>query len=244
MRTLLDRAFTYLMLPIAGPQALWLRWRASGLPEAAGPRRGRLGNGPELRLMVLGDSSAAGVGSERQDRAVGGHLARRLSNAGFLVDWQIVATTGHTTRDVLRRLEGMASEPLDVVVICLGVNDAKNGVREWLWRRRMSGILDHLTDRFGAKLIVISGLPPLAQFPLLPWPLRYILGARTARFDRGLAGMADARNNCLHVPLDVVIEPDKMATDGFHAGPQMHAIWARILIRAMTPRLPLRGGQN
>ena len=59
-----------------GPLLLWqgraVRARALKLPEAAGPREGREGQGaPALRLLVVGDSSAAGVGVEHLAQARG-----------------------------------------------------------------------------------------------------------------------------------------------------------------------------
>ena len=52
------------------------------LPEADGAREGVVGSGDAaLRLLVAGDSSAAGVGVARQEQAVVGHLARALHRA-------------------------------------------------------------------------------------------------------------------------------------------------------------------
>jgi hypothetical protein len=39
------------------------------LAEAVGPRDGTAGNGPPLRLLIVGDSAAAGVGVPVQGRA-------------------------------------------------------------------------------------------------------------------------------------------------------------------------------
>ncbi len=51
------------------PLLLWqgrhVRRVTPRLPEAAGPRAGTTGHGPPLRLLVLGDSAAAGVGVAR-----------------------------------------------------------------------------------------------------------------------------------------------------------------------------------
>ncbi|RMD81354.1 MAG: SGNH/GDSL hydrolase family protein, partial [Candidatus Dadabacteria bacterium] len=56
-----------------GPLLLWQGWRVRlnvpRLPEAPGPRQGRAGKGPLLRLLIVGDSAAAGVGAAHQDEA-------------------------------------------------------------------------------------------------------------------------------------------------------------------------------
>ena len=65
---------------LLGPVLLWqgarVRATALRLPEAAGER---LQSGGALRLLIVGDSSAAGVGAAHQDEALAGCLARTLA---------------------------------------------------------------------------------------------------------------------------------------------------------------------
>ncbi len=49
------------------------------LPEPPGPRQGRSGAGPALRLLILGDSAAAGVGASTQGEALSGQLVQTLA---------------------------------------------------------------------------------------------------------------------------------------------------------------------
>src|SRR5437763_8752727 len=99
------------LAPVLVAQALATRRRAEVLPEAKGAREGELGSGagPALRVLVAGDSSAAGVGVEFQEQAVAGHLVRALHRAtGRRVAWALRARSGLTTRavhDLLREAE-------------------------------------------------------------------------------------------------------------------------------------------
>lgn len=65
---------------LLGPLLLWqgrrVRATALRLPEAAGPRTAE---GSALRLLIVGDSSAAGVGAAHQDEALAGRLAQALA---------------------------------------------------------------------------------------------------------------------------------------------------------------------
>lgn len=84
--------------PVLLPQAHWLRRTALRLPEAPGPRQGVEGQGePKLRVLVVGDSSAAGVGMADQAHALALPLARELAlREGRAVGWQLVARSGST----------------------------------------------------------------------------------------------------------------------------------------------------
>ena len=108
--SLLDTATMLLLSPLLLGQAIRLRKIALQLPEASGPRTGSLGNGPPLRFLIIGDSSAAGVGAQTQDEALAGQLVAALG-AHHTVHWQLIAATGATTASTLAKLKPCLTSP-------------------------------------------------------------------------------------------------------------------------------------
>ncbi len=214
-----------LLSPVLIPQALWVMARATRLPEAAGPRQGRCGSGPGLRLLILGDSSAAGVGADHQDEALAGRLAAELGRS-FAVEWRLLARSGATTATALEMLAEAPRPPFDAVLTVLGVNDVKNGVAKARWTTNYSALVDRLVADFGARRVYLSAVPPIGAFPLLPRPLRDVLGRRGLAFDRVLEDLAADRAEAVHLRPDMALDPDLMASDGFHPGPRIYARWA------------------
>lgn len=229
-----------LLIPLLVLQAAWVAARALRLPEAPGPRSGQTGDGAPLRLLVLGDSSAAGVGAANQDRALTGRLAAYLSPHHH-VHWRLHARTGATARSARFSLDTLAPGPYDVAVLALGVNDTKNGVPAARWRRDYAALLDALTIRFGVTLCIASGVPPLDRFPLLPRPLRDVLGRRALQLDHELAGLAASRSGVIHLPVGDALDPAGMAEDGFHPGPAVYDAWALRVAQAILSRAPDQG---
>lgn len=220
-------AVRLLLAPVLAVQAVGVVRSALVLPEPEGARAGTMGQGPALRLLIAGDSSAAGVGADHQDQALSGQLVAALAQ-DFTVTWQLEARTGHTTAQTLARLSRIAPEPFDVAVTALGVNDVTRQVSERHWRERQEALTGLLRDRFGVRHHWRSGLPPVHRFPLLPWPLRSVLGAQARRFDRVLA--ESVTPNLHHLPFDETkLDTAMMAQDGFHPGPAIYAEWARQL---------------
>jgi lysophospholipase L1-like esterase len=226
------------LAPVLLAQGAAVRARALRLPEPPGARAGETGDGPPLRLLIAGDSSAAGVGCDHQDKALSGQLVARLA-ARHCLTWRLEATTGATTADTIARLETLPPEPFDVVIIALGVNDTARMVPRRQWEARILALHRLLQTRFGAARTLWSGVPPMGRFPLLPQPLRATLGALAARNDAALARLAATTPGLEHLALDLPPTPDLMATDGYHPNAAACALWAdRIAARLTHPALP------
>ncbi len=229
------RAARIVLSPVLLWQGLRVRRRALRLPEAEGARVGVAGTGPVcLRVLIVGDSSAAGVGAPTQSQALAGRLSEALSQRlGGSVVWQLVARTGRTTRDAVDVLKTVRLHPADVMVTALGVNDvvARVPTRRWLAHLEK---LDWLaTRRAGVSFIVHSGVPPMHAFPLLPQPLRWSLGAQARHYNEALAHWADAYPDRTMLPLpfedQLTSAGTLMAEDGFHPSPAVYALWAEQL---------------
>jgi lysophospholipase L1-like esterase len=230
--TLLDAVAAFALSPILLVQALRLRKRAMRLPEAAGPRTGTVGEGAPLRLLIVGDSSAAGVGAATQTQALAGQLGAALATQ-HNVHWHLIASTGATTPTTLTRLQSEALPKADIVLIILGVNDVTRGGPQSAWLRTHATLRALLRARTGARHLYISEVPPLGAFPLLPNPLRWLLGRRAVRFDAGLRAALQAEQDTTYVTLPDDLDADDMAEDGFHPGPVIYAAWAKKLARQM-----------
>lgn len=203
------------------------------LPEPPGSRHGVTGSGPLLRLLVLGDSAAAGVGAVHQDEALLGHLVAALS-AKFTVEWKLFARTGATTASTLQRMQELDGGPFDAAVTSLGVNDVTAGVGRRVWLKQQAELRRILRSSFGVTRLVVCGLPPVHGFPALPQPLRWYLGARARDFDLTLERDIEAEDGVLFLSLRFTEDASLMAADGFHPGPEVFREWGRRAGLAVT----------
>jgi lysophospholipase L1-like esterase len=226
------------LAPILLAQGAVVRARALRLPEPPGPRAGTAGEGPPLRLLIAGDSSAAGVGCEHQDKALSGQLVARLSRT-HRITWRLEAATGATTAATIARLQALPPEPFDAAIIALGVNDTARMVPRARWEAGINALHHLLQSRFGTARTLWSGVPPMGRFPLLPHPLRATLGALAARNDASLARIAATTPGLEHLALDLPLTPDLMAPDGYHPNAAACALWAdRLAARLTHPPSP------
>ena len=226
-----DQVLRVPLLPILAAQGLSVRRSARVLPEPQGPREGQAGSGPRLRLLITGDSSAAGVGAGTQAQALSGHLVTQLTRS-FTVQWQLEATTGHTTQDTIKRLKRLDGR-FDAVVTALGVNDVTRGVTQKQFVTRQARLLHLLSDKFGARRIIVTAVPQMGRFPALPQPLAWVLGRQAARLDQGLQQVVANHPMARHLTLNLPEDPSLAAPDGYHPSPKAYALWAQEAARLL-----------
>lgn len=214
------------LAPLLLAQGLAVRRNALRLPEPPGPRSGTAGQGPALRLLIAGDSAAAGVGAPSQQEGMSGAVVAALREQ-FTVSWTLQACTGLRTSQALARLARSDPGSFDVALLSLGVNDVTGGTRSHAFLAQQRALVDLLRSRFGVRLVLLTGLPPMHVFPALPQPLRWVLGARAQAFTRLLESVAAADAACEVVTPRLPLDPAHLASDGFHPGPPAYAEWGR-----------------
>ena len=225
LRAIALNCVTAALAPLLWLQGKRVRRRIPMLAEPSGERRGESFVGQPLRLLILGDSAAAGVGTTSQVNALSGQLFARLSPHHAL-HWQLLAKTGHRARDGLDALKREPSLRCDVALTSLGVNDVTALASAKQFHVDMQAVITRLREHAGARLILLSGLPPMGEFPALPQPLRWRLGQQAHLLDQVLRRLAAAHADCRHLPFGPLPNVSLFASDGFHPGQQGYALWA------------------
>ncbi len=229
----------FLKLSLA-PILLWqgrrTRAQTIRLPEAAGERNGLVGVVGEThdqtpyRLLVIGDSSAAGVGASTQSEALAFQtvtaLAQQLQRP---VAWQLIAQSGVNTAQAHELFDKTPAQPADAVLFSLGVNDATAQVSAPRFIAHSAALWHAVRTATGVRIAVFSGLPPVHQFPALPQPLRFYLGAWAQWLDDSLRAWT-LKQGLIYCPIADTLgnaSVADMASDGYHPGPKIYAAWAQ-----------------
>lgn len=224
--------------PLLAAQAVLTRARMPRLPEAAGARRGQVGQGPLLRLLITGDSSAAGVGVVHQRLALAGRLPALLARrCGWQVQWQLLAQSGLSSAQTLALLQSQPVQHFDLVLAVTGVNDVVEQVPSHRAVAARVALADHCRNALGARHVVFAPLPPVHQMHGLPQPLRWVAGQDARRHDRALARWAATRADVSHVSVPLQLNRGVLASDGFHPGEPVYRQCALAICEHIATRL-------
>ncbi len=199
------------------PLGLVARRRAVKLPEARGARLGRSGdlNDRALGLLMVGESPVAGVGVECFEESLPSRLAAHLNRIGGRpVTWQAMGWNGIRLAELLQRLKRQDISGADWVIWLGGVNDTTALTSLATWRRTLREFGRFLSQS-GAGAPVFCQVPPMHLFAGIPQPLRFMLGLRAALLDAELAAVC-RENNWLLLTMDLALEAEFLAEDGYH----------------------------
>ncbi|HEY9099364.1 MAG TPA: SGNH/GDSL hydrolase family protein [Thiobacillus sp.] len=236
------KLYKYSLGPILLLQSHRLRKTALRLPEAAGPRAGSIvsaNTARPLRLLFMGDSSAAGVGVDHQKHALALQTATLLAEKLCItVEWQLLAKSGINTQQALKLLQRSPPNPADILITALGTNDvtSQRSCKRFLEDYRT--LVDRIKQQCGIHSVVVTGLPPLRILPAAPHPLRWYLGKYAASLDSRLQQWVLSQACFRYISLEWAAVPSDMARDKFHPGLGQYRYWAQMVADSITELLP------
>ncbi|MDF1820116.1 MAG: SGNH/GDSL hydrolase family protein [Alcanivoracaceae bacterium] len=229
-----------LLLPVLVWQGRRVRRDTLRLPEASGATSGQWGAGdPQRRILVIGESTAAGVGVDRHEQGLASELARALHDAdGGVTRWHTVGHNGARLDQLSAGLAVASLPDADTVLLSMGVNDTTAFTGLAHYRGRLLRLREQLRDRFPAPLVLLS-VPPMHRFTALPQPLRLMVGWRARLLDGVKKQLArHSPEAFVHISYPALTDPALLARDGYHPGADGYRAMAAAVACALVERGP------
>lgn len=208
--------------------------------EAPLDHDGRVGSGPDppLRMVWLGDSTAAGVGASVADRAIPQRVAIAL---GRPVELTSLAVSGDRASDVVaNQVDQLAGLRPDVVLVSVGANDVVHLTSRGDFRSRLEALVAGVPDQ---AMVVLLGVPDMGAPNRYLQPLRSIAGWRGRQLDdvtRDVAHESGAVYVDIAGETGPTMRSDRgryFAADRYHPSDEGYALWADAVLEQLTPAL-------
>ena len=184
-----------------------------------------------ITLVVMGDSTAAGLGTNEPSHAYPQVLARRLASDGYRVDLRVFGLSGARVKDVLEEQLPQALEvDPDYGFIGIGANDVTHLTSLGDVRADMSEVLMVLARRTGAE-VVIAGAPDM-RAPAFYEPLRSLAGWRGRQVAGAIEEVGRAQGAAVvelakETGPKFGTDPQRFhSTDDFHPSADGYRLWA------------------
>lgn len=222
--------------------------RIVGRPFDGAPEDDRTygaGVGLPLDVVVLGDSSAAGMGADTGDQTVGGivcgGLAALTGQPVRLTNEAVIgAESGDLERQLANALDRLDRTP-ELAIILVGANDVTHRIDRSTAVRHLEGVVRRLRGT-GAE-VVVGTCPDLGTVQPIPHPLKALL----RRWSRDLAAaqtVAVVEAGGRTVSLGDLLGPEfetspavLFSKDQFHPSPAGYARVAAVLLPTVCAAL-------
>jgi lysophospholipase L1-like esterase len=248
MRPAMVSFYKAALAPVLLAQAFRIRRTLPRLPEPAGSRAGSAGadvRARPFRILFVGDSSAAGVGVERQENALAAQASALLAaSIGAQVQWQLVARSGINTGEALDMVSEGELLPADLLVTSLGANDALAQRSPDQFIEDYQALVDKVVQKSGVTSVIVTGVPPLHMLPAAPQPLRWYLGQCAMGLDAALQEWAQAKRGFAYISLQWNLKHEDLAPDRYHPGPGHYLRLAKLVAENCANLLMQPGSCN
>lgn len=229
------------LLPLLYRQAMRVKASVPRLPEAERPYgEVNVADTPPFRLLLIGESTLAGVGVKTHEEGFAGTLATAIGHGvGRRVQWRVYARSGYTASKKLEwLLPQIEEEAADLIVIGTGGNDAFKLSTPWGFRRAAGKMIDELRKRFPETPIAFTNMPPIREFPAFTPLIQRTIGGLVELHGETLEREVAQRSNVyfnhqvLHLKewadrLGLPHDPQPFFSDGVHPSRLTYQTWAR-----------------
>ena len=188
-----------------------------------------------MRLCLLGDSIAAGVGSTRREDTLGRRLSRALTDEGFDVDLHVLAMPGAVSRDLAA--QARRAEPLgaDVAVVVIGANDLARFVPPQQAAASLAAAVTTLRSS-GTDVVVVPA-PDMSSVPFVPPAFRAAVRAASLLLQEHQTAAVEAAGGSMAAVHEVNVafagDPALFSADRFHPSSAGYAAIAHGLAPAV-----------
>jgi len=131
---------------------------------------------PESCLLIIGESTAAGVGATSIETTFATHIFKNLKERFTIFNIGENGLKAQNLQGLFRKSENEMTNAFSKTIILIGANDCFELTPPKKFKREMESFIQFLVEEKGVKKITIPLIPPVQNFPGIPQIMRIFLG--------------------------------------------------------------------
>lgn len=173
-------------------------------------------NGGEKRLLVFGESTAAGVGASRVETTLAGHFKKELWE-----DYSIysLGKNGLRVKEAIDFFDQNYWNPsLDQsgITLFLGANDCFKLTSPEDYQRQLSALIDLFKKKLNPSWIYLADIPPVHLFPAFSKGMKRQLKIQRDFLQKEMVAISQREENILFEPISLDLNENFFSEDGIH----------------------------
>lgn len=168
------------------------------------------------KLLILGESTAAGVGAKEVNQTLAGHFNQLFQNQYNILN---LGKNGIRAKELWpyfhKKLEKEKGD-FKGVFIFIGANDCFKLSSPALFRKALVRLIHRLEDQFTPEWIYLADIPPVQLFPAFPPILKHYLKNQRNFLCNELEGIAAENAKIIYKKININLDHDFFCEDQVH----------------------------
>jgi lysophospholipase L1-like esterase len=192
-----------------------------------------LGQG-EKHVVLLGESTVAGVGASAAAHTLAGNFARLL---GETYQIETIGKKGLRVKDAfsLYQLQKKSrTAKSEGVILFVGANDCFMLTSPQVFKKELESLIQQIRVDTNAEWIYLAAIPPVHLFPAFSEQMRSFLSKQRAYLQREMEDIASNEHKVIYHPIPMDLQPEFFSADGVHPSDLGYQKIAELAIEKMA----------
>jgi len=168
-------------------------------------------------ILIIGESTAAGVGASCQETTFAYRIHQHLGSIDFSV--YNLGKNGLRAEKLKRLLvhgNQELSSKIQTAIILIDANDCFKFTPPAKFQKELREFLQLLAQTYTIEKLIIPTVPPVHQFPALPWVVRFFLGWHRKMIIKEIQHLEKGTSQLKYRDMETKFDPSFFAEDGIH----------------------------
>jgi lysophospholipase L1-like esterase len=192
-----------------------------------------LGQG-EKHVLLLGESTVAGVGASATAHTLAGNFARMLGESYQI---ETIGKKGLRVKDAfsLYQLQKKSrTTTSEGVILFLGANDCFLLTSPQEFKQELRSLIQQIQVETDANWIYLAAIPPVHLFPAFSEQMRAFLSKQRAYLQREMEDIAANDPKVIYHAIPMDLQPEFFSADGVHPSDLGYQKIAELAIEKMV----------
>ena len=200
-------------LPLLIREASGIRQNGIKLPALA--ERVSLGIGTST-ILILGESTAAGVGANNLENTLAGHFHRILGSSRRIENIGKNGLTVGKTYEYYRKSGFFQYGKIDGLILFLGANDCFKLTSPSTFSQQLKCLIDQISSELNPDWIYLADIPPVHLFPAFSDKMRSFLQTQRTFLQREMILLSQSNQKIVFDPISLDLSPEFFSEDQIH----------------------------
>lgn len=217
------------VFPLLYYQGKKLRFKISRLPSHSEFLALHSKNG-KSNILIIGESTAAGVGASSEETTFASRIYQHVGSNFSVYNLGKNGIQAERLKRLLVHGKQELSPEIQTAIILIGANDCFKFTPPAKFQKELREFIQLLTKTYAVEKVIVPTVPPVHQFPALPWIIRFFLGWHRRILIREIQFLEKEMPPLRYTSMETKLEPSFFAEDGIHPSDLGYESMARQLL--------------